>query len=179
MKKLIWIMLSSMLFTAAAVAEDWHKPRRHNIHNGLEFKALLSSAQEVPANDSRAWGVITAKFDPAFTRVWVDLRAHGLSSPVIGVHFHCQYAGVNGPLGVGLQSPGPFTFDGNGIWGVLKGENFPAESPCTDAIGRPINNVAALALAMRDGLIYLNVHTDMYKGGEIRGQMLEVEKHYW
>ncbi len=40
-------------------------------------------------------------------------------------------------------------------------------------IGRPVNNIAALALAMRDGLIYINVHTAAFGGGEIRGQLLE------
>lgn len=168
-------MLATTVLAVPAMADQWQHNRNRNVHHGLEFKAVLSSAQEVPTNDSRAWGVITAKFDAAFTRVWVELKAQGLSSPVTGVHFHCNYAGANGPLGVGLQSPGPFMFDGNGIRGVLKGENFPAESACTDVIGRPINNVVALALAMRDGFVYLNVHTDMYRGGEIRGQMIEVE----
>jgi hypothetical protein len=28
---------------------------------------------------------------------------------------------------------------------------------------------------MRDGLIYANVHTDVFPGGEIRGQMLEAD----
>jgi hypothetical protein len=44
---------------------------------------------------------------------------------------------------------------------------------CVPNIGRPVNNLAALAFAMRDGLIYANVHTTNFPGGEIRGQMLE------
>jgi len=39
-------------------------------------------------------------------------------------------------------------------------------------VGRPVSNIAALAFAMRDGLIYFNVHTTEFSSGEIRGQML-------
>jgi hypothetical protein len=44
---------------------------------------------------------------------------------------------------------------------------------CPTPIGMPINNIASLAFAMRDGLIYANVHTVANSGGEARGQLLE------
>jgi hypothetical protein len=44
---------------------------------------------------------------------------------------------------------------------------------CPALRGRPINNIASLAFAMRDGLIYANVHTVANTGGEVRGQLLE------
>jgi hypothetical protein len=43
---------------------------------------------------------------------------------------------------------------------------------CVTPIGRPVNNIASLAFAARDGLIYANVHTVANSGGEIRGQLL-------
>lgn len=33
--------------------------------------------------------------------------------------------------------------------------------------------MAALAYAMRDGLVYLNIHTDLRPAGEVRGQVYE------
>ena len=40
---------------------------------------------------------------------------------------------------------------------------------CPALIGRPVNNIASLAFAMRDGLIYANVHTVAHSGGEVGG----------
>ena len=47
-------------------------------------------------------------------------------------------------------------------------------SDCVPTIGRVVNILASLAFAMREGLIYDNVHTVFRPGGEVRGQMIEV-----
>jgi hypothetical protein len=172
MKRLVWSILGAIMLIAPAYADG---DRDHSVHKGLEFKAVLSGAQEVPGNDSRGFALATVKFDAAFTRVFVDVRIHGLTGSFAASHFHCNFAGANGPLGLGLQQPGPLMFDGKSLRGVLKNEHFSGSDNCTAVIGRPVINIASLALAMREGLIYLNVHTDVYPGGEIRGQLLEVD----
>lgn len=148
------------------------------------FETTLSGAQEVVVDeddnfvpggtDSDATGTVTAEFDAAFTEVTVDLTVDQLTGAFSGAHFHCGRPGQNGPIAFGMVSPGPLEFDGGQIRGTLTNEDYTGED-CTEVIGRPINNIAALAFAMHDGLIYANVHTDMFPAGETRGQMLEVD----
>lgn len=142
---------------------------------GLAFEAALSGAQEVtdPAGgvDSATTGLIKAEFDDALTEVRVVLKIeNGLD--VTRAHFHCGRAGVNGPIALGLFAPGPLEFDDEGTAGTLTNDDFSG-ADCVPVIGRPVNNIAALAFAMRDGLIYTNVHTVANPSGEVRGQLLE------
>jgi hypothetical protein len=143
------------------------------------FEATLSGAQEVVViggvfvpggTDTDATGRIDARFDKAFTSVRVNLRIEGLTGTFAAAHFHCGRPGQNGPVAFGLVSPGPLVFDGKGIRGTLTNLGFTG-ADCSAVVGRPVNNIAALAFAMRDGLIYANVHTDVFPAGEIRGQM--------
>lgn len=139
----------------------------------LKFSAELSREQEVPApgpgNITEAQ--VEAEFDDALTEVSVKLRVEG-GTNVKAAHFHCARAGVAGPVVFGLFSPGPLVFDGERAEGTLTNANFSGVD-CVPHIGRPVSNIAALALAMRDGLIYANVHTTDNPSGEVRGQMLE------
>jgi hypothetical protein len=86
--------------------------------------------------------------------------------------------GANGPIALPLfesTAPSPLDFDGKRIRGTLTNADF-AVNTCSDplpGIGRPVNNIASLAFAMREGLIYANVHTSDVAGGEVRGQLLE------
>lgn len=140
--------------------------------DGLKFEAKLSGAQEVMEAMTPARGRIVAKFDAAFTRVRVDLRIRGLTGDFVGAHFHCNRAGLNGTVAFGLVNPGPLSLVGNRIRGTLTNADFN-NNDCVPNIGRPVNNIAALAFAMRDGLIYVNVHSvPDFAAGEIRGQML-------
>lgn len=122
--------------------------------------------------DTDAEGRIKAKFDKEFTKVEVNLRIKYLEGVFTAAHFHCGRAGQNGPVAFGLVSPGPLALDGKRVKGTLTNLDFTG-SDCMPVVGRPVNNIAALALAMRVGLIYINVHSTVFGPGEIRGQMLE------
>ena len=140
----------------------------------FKFAAALSIAQSVPVPGpgmiQRAR--ISAVFDRSLSEVQVRLRVRGGGS-VVAAHFHCALPGVTGPVAFGLFSPGPLTFDGERAMGTLTNADFTG-ADCVPGIGRPVNNIAALAFAMREGLIYANVHTLDNLPGEVRGQLIEV-----
>jgi len=145
-----------------------------------EFSAALSGAQEVVLDeqenlmtggtDTSASGRIHARFDDAFTRLRVNLKIGTLTGNFTAAHFHCGRPGENGPVAFGMVGPGPLAFDGMGIEGTLTNLDYTG-ADCLEIVGRPVNNLVSLAFAMRDGLVYANVHSDVFPAGEIRGQM--------
>jgi len=171
------IVISLIFLPALAVAGAAHADERL-------FDATLSGAQEVVLDaegnlvpggtDTAATGRIHVQFTKAFASVRVHLRVSGLTGTFAAAHFHCGRPGENGPVAFGLVNPGPLTFDGSRIRGTLTNADFTG-ADCLAVVGRPVNNIAALAFAMRDGLIYANVHSDVFPAGEIRGQMQEVD----
>jgi hypothetical protein len=141
--------------------------------DGLQFSAYLSGAQEVPAvTDTEGRGRVKVKFDKALTSAGVHVKVRNLTGNLVGAHFHCGLPGTNGPVAFGLINPGDLSFDGKRIRGKLDNGDFTG-ADCSGAVGRPVSNIAALAFAMEEGLIYLNLHTDAVPSGEIRGQMME------
>ena len=142
--------------------------------NKLKFRATLSGAQEVPEVVTDTTGRIKIKFNEALSEAEFRLVVRD-GMGVVVAHFHCQRPGLNGPVVIFLY-PGPVTnVDGELARGTLTNAGFlPAgAATCPGLIGRPVNNIAALAFAMRDGLIYANVHTVAHPGGEARGQLLD------
>lgn len=144
---------------------------------GLKFRATLSGAQEVPEVVTDTTGSIRVEFNKALSEAEFRLVVRD-GKQVRVAHFHCQRPGLNGPVVIDLFT-GPVTdVDGELAQGTLTNAGFlPAgEATCPGLIERPVNNIAALAFAMRDGLIYANVHTAANTGGEIRGQLIEVSE---
>ena len=139
-----------------------------------EFQARLSGEQQVSEEDTTGRGRADVTFNAAYRYVIVDLRINDLVGTFTGAHFHCARPGENGPVAFGLVVPGPLSFDGERIRGKLRNADYTG-ADCVAATGVTINNIASLALAMKEGLIYLNVHTNTAPGGEIRGQL--VAKH--
>ena len=168
LKQLVFLAAVACLLLNVTAQADSKKKK------GIKAQADLSTAQEVPGvgpgfiESAR----VTADFEKDLSAVKVTLKIKG-GGNVVAAHFHCARAGENGPVAVTLISgSGPLMFDGEKASGTLTNADVNANT-CMAVIGRPVNNIASLAFAMQDGLIYTNVHTTDNLGGEVRGQMME------
>ena len=128
-----------------------------NVDDGdaLSFSADLDGGQETPPVDTDAAGTGTATLSEDETTIDFLFTATGLSGPVTAAHFHEAPPGVAGgiviDLGADLSQVGDLV--------TLEG------SAAVDA---------DFVTALRNGDIYVNLHTDENPAGEIRGQ-LEVD----
>ena len=113
------------------------------------YTADLKASSQVPANDSKGSGALTATYDTAAKKLTYTVNYKDLSGPATAAHFH-------GPA------------DAKSNAGVVV--------PAKDAAS-PIKGEATLTDAqakdLADGKWYFNVHTAANKGGEIRGQVMK------
>ncbi|MDJ0655041.1 MAG: CHRD domain-containing protein [Xanthomonadales bacterium] len=168
MKKIAPAALAAALISGPAVAGEFVS------------KTALSSAQEVEnaVNDSAGRSTATIRFERDFSEARVRVTYRRLQGELTRLHLHCNIAGKNGPVAIGivdrisaaLDNSLNFTDNGFRINGFLTNVDFP-ENTCEDVIGRPVNNLVSLAAAIDEGLIYWNLHTDANPAGELRGQV--------
>jgi len=119
----------------------------------IEFTAEITGTQEVPPNvgiDGRGVGSFILTGQELTFKVTVD----GLTGPIADAHFHNAPAGMDGGIVRTIRGD----FIGNIASGIWK-SNDP--EPLTQAL---INELLA-------GRLYINIHTVMFPGGEIRGQI--------
>ncbi len=168
MKKLCTTILMVAFLAVAGIAYG----------DDLKCEATLSRAQEVPtpAGGTLTGGKLKLKFDKGLTQVGVKLRLEGGSANADRAHLHCDLPGLAGPIAFGIVAPGPADCDAVDLAaGDLKCTLTNADFnnvDCIPVIGRPVNNIAAVFFAAREGLIYVNVHTVENGPGEILGQLL-------
>jgi hypothetical protein len=112
----------------------------------VNLKATMDAKSEVPPNSSPGKGTLTATYDTTSKKLSWKGSYSGLTGPATAAHFHSGEAGKNGPVAV------PIT---------------PATSPL-EGSATLTDPQAADLLA---GKLYVNVHTEANKGGEIRGQV--------
>jgi hypothetical protein len=139
------------------------------------FTTNLDSFEEVPALSSPAVGTFTARLNNAGTEIAWELHYDGLAADATQAHIHFGQKSVNGGIMVFLCSN-----LGNGPAGTqacpLRSATLTGTFTAADVLGPGAQGIAAgefdeVVEALRAGIAYANVHTTLFPGGEIRGQL--------
>jgi hypothetical protein len=112
------------------------------------FKADLSAKNEVPPNDSKGSGSVSATYDSSSKKLTWKGSYSGLTGAATAAHLHTGEKGKNGGVTVPIA---------------------PATSPLEGSA--TLNDQQAADLMA--GKLYVNVHTAAHKAGEIRGQLVK------
>lgn len=118
----------------------------------ISFKAELKGRNEVPKNDSKGTGTLTATYDTASKKLTWKGEYSGLSGPATMAHFHS------------VQLPDPFSQVGD-VTVIIT----PITSPFEGSAILTDTQAAELIA----GQWYVNIHTDTHPGGEIRGSVIK------
>ena len=144
----------------------------------IVFRTTLIGANEVPPNSSLGTGVAVVTIDPVTHTMIVSASFSGLTGNTTAAHIHCC-AGPGANAGVATTAP---TFPGFPA-GVTAGTYFnvfdltqaSSFNPAfVTAQGGLAAAEAAFIAGMQAGLTYFNIHTNIFPGGEIRGQLQAV-----
>ena len=109
------------------------------------FVATLTGSQETPPNNSTAAGRATLLLSPDEKTALVSLVFNGLSTAQTDAHIH-------GPAIPGVSAPAVFPL------------------PLGQISDFQINMTPAQVQDLKNGLLYVNVHSSNFPAGEIRGQ---------
>merc|ERR1711957_203654 len=118
-------------------------------------------------------------FNEGFTKMEYNVNVID-GSRLTMIHLHCGSAGTNGAVAAIMwQQMGDAPDDYDDDDGSDDGENNPEvkgllESKDLKDIeceGVQLNTIASLYQAIRNGSIYMNIHSEMYPGGVARGQI--------
>jgi hypothetical protein len=129
------------------------------------FHAHASGDQEVPAAVTLAQGQAHFKLSDDGAQLSYKLNVANLDG-IRFAHIHIGAAGTNGPVVAFLlqpQSPTTGRVNGTLAEGVITAADLVGP-----LAGHPLSDLIA---ALESGDAYVNVHTDAYPGGEIRGQI--------
>ena len=134
----------------------------------LNFTAHLNGDQEVPPATTNATGQAKFQVSKDGQSVSYKLIVANIND-VRMAHIHIAPAGVNGPVTVWLypDAPPALLIPGQ-TNGILAEGSFTQSNLVGPLAGMEISDLVA---AMKAGNAYVNVHTDAYPGGEIRGQI--------
>lgn len=167
------VLFCGALYAAPAVARD----------DDDRIVVRLRSYEEVPAVSSVASGLFRARINDAAGTITYELSYQGLQGDVRQSHIHFGQRSVNGGISVFLCQTATNPDPTGGaptcgaspatITGILTAANIIGPT----GQGIAATEFAELIRAIRAGVAYVNVHTSLFPGGEIRGQARGSDHH--
>lgn len=119
------------------------------------------------SNPEKAHGILKLKFNSGLSKAGYKLYVYNSSdrsNKIVGAHLHIGSANENGPVTVDLYDGSPINPEGLLSEGVIDNNEIATTNPY-------VNSVGALYQAILNGEIYVNVHSQRFPDGFIRGQI--------
>ena len=138
--KLKLLFVALIFITLSSCKKD-----KKEISDVVTFKAMLSGANEVPSNTSKATGTSILTYNKSTKKFAIETTYAGFK-PLMG-HIHMAAEGVNGAV------------------------IFPFTDVATSPIKLEGSLTDAQLKALENETFYVNLHSEAYPGGEIRGQL--------
>ena len=120
----------------------------------IPLEATLDGTQEVPPSGSTATGIAILSLDTDLNELSWDISWMGLSGPATAIHFH-------GPALVGQNA-------------AVQVNVGPISGLTSPSIGSTMLNDTQ-GSDILSGLYYINIHSDSFPAGEIRGWVTRVD----
>lgn len=131
----------------------------------VTYSFNLDGSQETPPNGSLAAGSAQVTIDDVLDTISFAAVALNLQGSPVAAHIHVAPAGVAGPvvfdLAANLDAFGPVTI----------GPIVLANSVAFGGEGKALPAGLGALINAAPWEYYLNLHTDLFPGGEIRGQL--------
>ena len=116
--------------------------------------AVLKGTSENPANASKAYGAAYISYNPGTNQISTRLNIYNFTNTLSGSHYHEAAVGANGPVVQNLGGAAVYTKTGTAYGVSFVNQTYS---------GNPIK--------LLTGGAYLNIHSNLFPGGEIRGQV--------
>jgi hypothetical protein len=138
------------------------------------FSVDLVGYEEVPAVSTAGGGTFTAAISPSGDEIRYELTYGSLQGLAQQSHIHFGQESVTGGISVFLCSNlgnGPAGTQPCPPSGTVTGTIRPVDVIGPTAQGITAGEFDELVKALRAGVAYANVHSSVWPGGEIRGQL--------
>ena len=144
----------------------------------ISYTTMLSGGAENPVNNSLGTGTSTVTIDTISETMRVEATFSGLTGTTTAAHIHCC---VPPPGNAGVASQAP-SFGGfpTGVTAGSYDMTFDLDDASSfnpsfvAANGDVAGAQAALIAGLGSGQAYLNIHSSIFGGGEIRGFFAQV-----